>query len=57
MFIIAHFHTQPARNNHLSVCVCDRERGIESTRDTEEETPKDNWKRDEVWKQRQNKEN
>lgn len=25
MFIIAHFHTQPARNNHLSVCVRDRE--------------------------------
>lgn len=25
MFIIAHFHTQPARNNHLSVCVFDRE--------------------------------
>lgn len=48
MFIIAHFHTQPARNNHLSVCVCDRERGKESTRETEEETQKDNWRRDEV---------
>lgn len=32
MFIIAHFHTQPARNNHLGVCVRDSER--ESRRDT-----------------------
>lgn len=32
MFIIAHFHTQPARNNHLCVCVRDRERGREGKR-------------------------
>lgn len=29
MFIIAHFHTQPARNNRLGICAHDRKRESE----------------------------
>ena len=51
MFIIAHFHTQPARNNHLGVCV--RDRKTESEGETQRrKQPEERWS----VKTRQNKE-